>query len=284
MEKITSLKGVAFKCIYQAFTEAFADYEIQLNETELRNMLNRRGFLPDLSFAAFEQDKIVAFTLNGIGQFNLKKTAYDTGTGTLPEYRGQGLASKIFTYSLPFLKSYGIDQYLLEVLQGNTKAVSIYRRLGFEVSREFNYFTQERSKVKFIADVQPLDFAIKGGLVTDIFNYKHFCDYEASWQNSFEAIQRNEEDFKVLACYLERRIIGYCVFEAKSGDITQLAVDEPFRRRGVGSLLLQEALKGIPHSSVKMINTEVSCDAIKPFLERFFIPQRGQQYEMIMNL
>ena len=83
-------------------------------------------------------NKIVAFTLNGIGYFNRIPTAYDTGTGTLKNYRGKGLATKIFEYSIPYLKSANVKQYLLEVLQYNTKAVSVYRKLGFEVIREFN--------------------------------------------------------------------------------------------------------------------------------------------------
>ena len=48
-------------------------------------MWKRRGFNPDLSFAAFEKNDIVAFTLNGVGNFNGRKMAYDTGTGTLPQ-------------------------------------------------------------------------------------------------------------------------------------------------------------------------------------------------------
>lgn len=38
--------------------------------------------------------------------------------------------------------------HLLEVLQHNTKAVSVYRNLGFETTREFNYFVQKNEAVK----------------------------------------------------------------------------------------------------------------------------------------
>lgn len=44
-------------------------------------MLPRRGYEPRLSFAVFDEGRIVAFTLNGIGLFNGVKTAYDTGPG-----------------------------------------------------------------------------------------------------------------------------------------------------------------------------------------------------------
>ena len=45
-------------------------------------------------FAAFENDEIIAFTLNGIGTFNGIPTAYDTGTGTIKQYREQNIAGK----------------------------------------------------------------------------------------------------------------------------------------------------------------------------------------------
>jgi ribosomal protein S18 acetylase RimI-like enzyme len=106
-------------------------------------MLKRRGFNPDLSFAAFDNNEIVSFTFNGIGNFNGIPTAYDTGTGTLKSHRGKGLATQIFEYSIPYLREAGIRQYLLEVLQHNTKAVSVYKNLGFKTSREFNYFAQK---------------------------------------------------------------------------------------------------------------------------------------------
>ncbi|MGW8315676.1 MAG: GNAT family N-acetyltransferase [Bacteroidales bacterium] len=109
--------------LFQAFREAFMDYEMQLDHHELDNMLKRRGFDPELSFGAFDRDRLVAFTFNGIGSFKGKKTAYDTGTGTVKEYRGRGLAGKIFQYSIPWLRKAGIRQYLLEVLQHNESAV-----------------------------------------------------------------------------------------------------------------------------------------------------------------
>ena len=117
--EIKSLKETDFGTICRAFGKAFADYELQLNDAQLQAMLTRRGYLPELSFGAFDGDELVAFTLNGIGTFHDIATAYDTGTGTLPDYRGQGLATKIFEYSIPFLRAAGIRHYLLEVLQHN---------------------------------------------------------------------------------------------------------------------------------------------------------------------
>lgn len=94
MKTIKSLENSSFNRLFTAFNAVFQEYGIQLNPQELKIMLHRRGFVPKLSFGAFEADKLVAFILNGIGIFNGKKTAYDTGTGTLKHVRGQGLAKQ----------------------------------------------------------------------------------------------------------------------------------------------------------------------------------------------
>lgn len=127
METINTLDSLSFDSLFIAFNEAFNDYEVQINIDELHVMLSRRGFVPELSFGLFEERKLVSFTLNGIGEYNGEKTAHDTGTGTIKEYRGRGYTSRIFNESIPFLRQSGVTQYLLEVLQHNTKAVSVYK-------------------------------------------------------------------------------------------------------------------------------------------------------------
>jgi ribosomal protein S18 acetylase RimI-like enzyme len=284
MITIKSLKQNSFGKIYEAFHEAFIDYEMQVNKEELQTMIMRRGFVPELSFAAFEGEKIIAFTLNGVGNFNGIKTAYDTGTGTLKEYRGQGLASEVFTFSIPFLKDAGVKQYLLEVLQHNEAAVSVYRKQGFEVSREFHYFMQEMEKVQAAdnkADHEYQIESIDGMLHPAMLS---FCDFPPSWQNSFEAVARKPEDYVILGAYEEQRLIGYCIFEPISGDLTQIAVDKDYRRQGIASSLLDEALKYNMHSNVKCINTDINCNNIASFLESRNIGWQGKQFEMTKKL
>lgn len=280
---IQSLGKTDFDTIFEAFNQAFADYELQLNREQLQSMLKRRGFNADLSFAAFDGNKIAAFTLNGIGSYNGVSTAYDTGTGTLKEYRRKGLATKIFEYSIPFLKEKGIRQYLLEVLQHNTKAVSVYRNLGFKVTREFNYFMQLNEEIKNELPVDSL-FLIKQIDIQEFPFISDFWDFYPSWQNSFESIQRAANDFISLGVFAENKLIGYCVLERASGDITQLAVDKSYRRQRVASLLLGEAIKWNKNDGVKIINTDISCSSITDFLKAKNIDVKGKQFEMIKGL
>ncbi|HPT22751.1 MAG TPA: GNAT family N-acetyltransferase [Bacteroidales bacterium] len=284
METIRTLDTISFDALFTAFNEAFIDYEVQVNRDELQVMLSRRGFVPSLSFGLFEDSMLVSFTLNGIGEFNGEKTAYDTGTGTIKEYRGRGYASRIFMESLPSLRRAGVTQYLLEVLQHNTKAVSVYRKLGFEEKREFNYFKQSCLMVNIPGKKLSPGYRIAEAVLEQVCDLKRFWDFAPSWQNSFDAIKRRTDDFKIFCSYKGNNIVGYIVFEPGSGDITQLSVDKSHRRRGLASALLFRALGYNRHDSVKAINTEISCTGITAFLESCGIVLRGKQFEMVKKL
>lgn len=282
--EIKSFAKTDFDTIFKAFNEAFAGYEMQINKIQLQTMLKRRGFNPNLSFAAFEGDKIVAFTLNGIGDFNGLPTAYDTGTGTLKEYRGKGFATKVFEYSIPYLREANIKQYLLEVLQHNTGAVSVYRNLGFETTREFNYFMQKNKDIDNKIKSSNMPFTIKQIDITKFNFISNFWDFYPSWQNSFESIERIPEDFVGLGVFAKDQLVGYGVFEPVSGDVTQIAVNKQNRRKGIATLLLQEMIKLNKNEMMKVVNTDISCGSITNFLKSKNIELKGKQFEMIKKI
>lgn len=270
--------------MFDAFSEAFADYEMQLDKEQLWTMLKRRGFDPSLSFGAYEDGKIVSFTFNGIGDFYGVPTAYDTGTGTLKEYRGQGLATAIFEHSIPYLRESGVKQYLLEVLQHNTGAVSVYSKLGFRVVREFNYFMQENDKVNKNIKAPGVPFSVGVIGIPDYDSVSGFWDFRPSWQNSFESVNRAAEDFICLGAFVGEELAGYCIFAPSSGDITQIAVNRVYRRKGIGSLLLGEMLRLNKHGSVKAVNADTTCDSVTGFMKAMNISPAGRQFEMIKEI
>ena len=55
--EIKSLNNICLDELFEAFEQAFADYEVQLNKVELLTILKRRGFEPDASFGAFDGGK-----------------------------------------------------------------------------------------------------------------------------------------------------------------------------------------------------------------------------------
>lgn len=284
MITIESLDKVSYDIIFRGFSEAFRSYEFQLNKDQLLAMLRRRGFVPQLSFGAFENEKLVSFTLNGIGFYNGIKTAYDTGTGTLEAYRGKGLASKIFETTVPFLKEAGIRQYLLEVLQHNPKAISVYRKLDFKVSQEFNYFGASADDLNLTTVKLTPKVIVKETCLDKLKDVSEFWDFTPSWQNSFEAINRCLSDFKIFGAFYEHQLVAYGVFEPSSGDITQIAVDKGYRRQGIGTALLHEMINIRQSASIKLINSEITYAGMLHFLEANGISLKGKQFEMIKEL
>lgn len=281
--EIKSLAATGFDTIFEAFSQAFSDYELQLDKEELRAMIQRRGFDPNLSFAAFSGNKIVSFTCNGIGDFEGKRMAYDTGTGTLKDYRGKGLATKIFEESLPYLREAGIGQYILEVLQHNTEAVSVYRKIGFEVTREFYYFRTRTAEVKNEVKASN-DYFVQETDIEKYISVPSFWDFHPSWQNSFKSIERSPEKFVTLGVFSGETLTGYCIFEPVAGDVTQIGVDKKYRRKGIGSMLLKEMLRLNKNDSIKFINTDIRCTSITEFLKSKNIRPTGKQFEMIKTI
>ena len=283
--EIRSLENIGFDELFEGFSNAFSDYEIHFDKSEVQSMLIRRGYVPYLSFAAFEGEKIVAFTLNGIGMFNGIQTAYDTGTGTVKEYRGRGLAGEIFRYSLPFLRQAGISQYLLEVLQNNHKAITVYRRMQFDTTREFDCFKQSIANIDNIHSVNKCANLRIGLIDVDaVRQAQTFCDFYPSWQNSIESIERGASDLTCIGAFDLYELVGFCVFDRKSGDLTQIAVKEEYRRQGVASQLLSEVIRQMCTDFVKVINVPSDNISLPAFLKSTNIPLMNKQFEMVMDL
>lgn len=283
--EIRSLKDIEFNTIFHAFELAFSDYEIQFGEAEVYSMLKRRGFNPELSFAAFEKNEIVAFTLNGTGYYHNRFTAYDTGTGTLKKYRRNGIAQDIFRHSIPYLKEAGIEQYLLEVLQSNEKAVSIYRKLGFKITQEFNCIRQKREDVGNTTIIQQnQSIEIAPIEIKDIRQASSLCDFYPSWQNSIDSIERAGSDLIRLGAYISDNLVGYCVFDPQTGDLSQIAVDKKHRRKKIASCLFQKAIEQTTSDTIKVLNISPECHSLPAFLKSWNMETAKKQFEMILPL
>lgn len=283
--EIRTLENIEFKTIHKAFQEAFIDYELPpMSENDLLQMLTRRGFRPDISLGAFNGDEIVSFTFNGYGLWNGLQTSYDTGTGTIKDFRGKGLAKQIFNASVPVLKKAGVKQYLLEVLQHNDKAVPLYKSVGFEVTREFDYYVSDKKDIKIPAKDFSENILIKKIELKDIENTQSIWEFNPSWQNSLNSIRRGLPHFEIYGAYISETLVGYGVTELNTGDITLIAVNKDHRRKGVGTKIMQHLVQQVPGDSVKVINTDRNNKIMKGFLKSLNMIPLGQQYEMIKKI
>ena len=284
MITLRALQDVGFNELFEAFDNAFKDYEFQIGKDRLANLLQRRGYDPALSFGAFDDGKLVAFTLNGTGTWNGHPTAYDTGTGTTVDYRGQGLAGKIFDHAAPILKSAGYTHYLLEVLTNNTRAYRIYYKIGFGIIRELDYYFADIQNIRLDNDRLNKEVEIRPLPLTELSNLSRFCDFEPSWQNSTASVLRKPEDFTFLGAFLKDKITGYILFVSDTGELVQIGVDKAYRRQGIGRKMFQELLTSTSNSTLKVINVEKTCKSLPGFLSTTGMIVISSQYEMIKIL
>ena len=54
------------------------------------------------------------------------------GMGILPQYREQGLGSRLLEKIIPFSRDFGLEKIELEVYTENTRAVALYEKFGFQ--------------------------------------------------------------------------------------------------------------------------------------------------------
>lgn len=281
--EIKNLAGMDADTAVEAFEAAFADYSVAFDRRQILAMLERRGFNAQLSFGAFSGGRLVAFTYNGVGMYRGVLTSYDCATGTLPGFRGQGLAGAVFRHGLPFLRAAGVRKCVLEVLKENAPARAVYEGLGFVVDCEYDCYRQAKEAVSAPraacaeVEIRAMDAGMLCGL-------RDWCDFEPSWQNSVESIERGVAGLTVLGAYIGDVCVGYCVADIADGDLTQIAVAPSHRRRGVGSALLASVLPKMTSPSVKMLNVEHGCTPLRAFLDAAGMVQCAGQYGMSRDI
>jgi ribosomal protein S18 acetylase RimI-like enzyme len=288
MTEYRTLDKASFETIHKSFVEAFSDYivRVALTPEQLRGMNVLRGVDYSASLGAFEAGELIGFTLNGIGLWNGRLTAYDAGTAVLKEFRGRGISTEMFSRLRPLLKGLGVERYLLEVITSNEGACRLYRKLGFKVNRRLDCLKLKPGALRaagsadaLVKDIPPADWpALRPEMEKD-------ASFRPSWQNSWDSILRLPENFEVKGVWRGGELAGCGVVATASGSIPQLWVKKERRRSGLGSALLCALAQAArTKGGLGWLNIdEQAADTLK-FLEACGFERGLSQYEMEMEL
>lgn len=182
--KIKALANLPVEEVITCFLTAFESYFVKL-PADVEYWKNRFTIARvdwSLSYGMFEEEKLVGFIINGIDNHNGRLSAYNTGTGILPEYRGKAIVDQLYRHAIPLLKEHGVEKCLLEVICENERAIKVYERIGFSIKRKLISFSGTLHKNSSAEELQKSDFSAV--LDLDLYKPEHY-----SWDNSAEAVK-----------------------------------------------------------------------------------------------
>lgn len=276
-----TLNNVSIETLHEAFQNAFSDYQVEMNlpiET-FKQMLQRRGYAPEISIGTFQDDRLVGFVLNGLRNLNGKTTVYDIGTGVIIDYRRQGVTSNMLLNVKEVLKQNQIEQYLLEVIQSNTSALQLYKKEGFKIRRNFSCFKIDK---KSYAPVKNHKVEHTDQMAWD--QLREFWDFEPSWQNSIDSVNAVSKEFLYSIVHYDNTIAGYGIINKKTGDIPQIAVKKVYRGKGIGRSIVTDLIENTESQKINALNVDDESKCMKDFLIKLGFEPTVSQYEMLLHI
>ena len=276
--EIISLKDTPFDTILQCFFDAFADYFVDVRMPEDFWRQRWRADRVDLqySYGVFDGDYLVAFILNGIGNRDGKKLAFNAGTGVIPAYRGRRLVKTMYETFLPELKSIGIEACALEVITENTRAIKAYQSAGMAITRHYICYNGSFEIPKIIQT----DVDFKKTPYPDWEKYRDFRQEPLSWGNSRGAVELYNS-FDAFEMWDQNEMTGYFLIDPQKKLLAQFEVRNN-NWENWGNALFQKIGKLTP--LIKINNLNNKNQAKIRFLKQIKLPIVIEQFEMEMTI
>ncbi|ALJ01432.1 GNAT family N-acetyltransferase [Rufibacter tibetensis] len=267
------------------FNNAFSDYvqPMVLTEPIMEMKLLRDGLTPEVAPLAMQDYTPVGFIFNSLGTWQGKRTAYNAGTGVVPEARGKALTQQMYQFCVPLLRKLGVEQCLLEVIQENTRALKVYQSLGFEIIRSLRCFRGSKEDLAWHSHA-PEEVSFQKVSSPDWPLYQTFWDMEPSWQHHTAAVDRSINYVRIVEANVKDQCVGYGVVYPMTGSIAQLAIAPEWRNKGIGQALLQELVSLTSSPMVSVINVDGRGESTLQFLQNRKIQEILGQYEMLWQI
>lgn len=215
---IRNLSETSLEEIIDCLLHAFEGYFVKMPADLIywQNRFNAARVDWEFSFGMFSEGKLAGFIINGIDFENDQLTAFNTGTGVLPEFRGQKIVDQLYAFAIPLLKKSGVEACSLEVIQKNEIAVAVYKRIGFQVTADYKCF---RGKLNL-----PESNALLTEIAADeIFERENPNHHFYSWDFRNEAINLSRKNYR---CYdfETEKAKGYFILDPENGSLAQFEV------------------------------------------------------------
>ncbi|WP_223151798.1 GNAT family N-acetyltransferase [Chitinophaga qingshengii] len=274
------LQGQSTETLAHTFNEAFSDYIVPMHLTPsiLEVKMKAENLRREWSMGAFNGNSLGGFVLHGVNHEPDPTVLYNGGTGVIPAYRGQHLIQKMYQHFIPHYQDKGIRKIYLEVISSNLPAIKAYTNSGFHKMRMFHCY-----KGTVTVHTTTPGISIRETDAPEWAVLSTFMDMEPSWSNAVASIKREYPATGTWEAVLDGQVVGYISIHKESKRIRNIAVHPDFRRRGIGSTLLQH-VSGILGGPMSIINIDEKNPEIGAFLEKSGLPHYLSQYEMAIEM
>jgi len=180
------------------------------------------------------------------------------------------------------LKTIEEDRYkrvLLEVIESNDKAISLYDSFDFRPRRLFRCFKRN----EITTGVIRADLEIVKADNWEALSTLAFHDYEPSFIDDLEQLRHNSDYEQILLVKEGEKVLGYAIFQPLLGRISQLAVTRNHRRQKIGTTLIHTIQNMSKKDNLSILNSPDDQKEMIAFLESRGFKNEINQIEMIRN-
>jgi len=148
MDDLASVIRVNQTCLPENYTDIF--------------FLDLYRRFPETFIVAEEDGKIVGYImcrvevgLSNFGLGGLVKKGHVVSVAVLPEHRRKGIGETLIKQAIEGMRAYNAKQFYLEVRVTNEEAISLYKKLQFEVARTIHgYYADGEDALVMGRDIQ----------------------------------------------------------------------------------------------------------------------------------
>ena len=255
--QVKDLSSTPFDEVMNCFHKSFENYfvTLPLDINYWKNRFNAIKVDWKLSFGMFDGDELIGFIINAVDVHNQSLTAYNTGTGVLPEYRGRQIVDQLYTHAFEIFKKKGIKKCLLEVICENSRAIAVYKRIGFEILRELRSYSGTISSKEKLFQVEKTDYR-------KVLDHNLYRPQFYTWESSAETILNSGA---ALLTYLlkneQEDPMGYFCIDQNSV-VLQLDSEEKdsnFLLSGISGVSKNVKIKNVPAQRKDLLNAVISA-------------------------
>jgi ribosomal protein S18 acetylase RimI-like enzyme len=268
------------------FNKAFEDYLIPiiLSESDFKRKLIEKTKLNfKYSVGCYDSRKLVGFLFHTIDQYQMKKTAYNGGTGVIPEYRGNNLTCQMYQHVIPKLIKKGVENCILEVISNNKPAIRSYEKIGFKKSK-FYHCLKLDAESSYLKSIPHGKFTGRVPVKPKWEVYETFRDYDTSFLDTFHMLKKNLTFESVLEAYAEDQLAGYIIYNKKMGRVGNIGVHKKFRGRGIGTFLVRRMHSDCRKKPLYILNVNERSYNLLNFFLRLGFKNDIDQFELKLKL